>query len=203
MKTCLGRRFTPPGTPVYVPTPTWGNHVSIIKVTSPSIFSYYESDSCSCIPCPLSRTLASKRSDTGDNMNDVRQFTALVCNRYVFLLGTCALTRWRWISLASCRTFGVRRGAPSSCCTPARTTPPVNPISCSLVLACLCCCQVDACAVGSPVIFVMLVIVAAGVDPTNEQWCELSDVLKSAGHIVFFDSAYQVHCACLFIWLLL
>lgn len=30
-----------------------------------------------------------------------------------------------------------------------------------------------------------------GVDPTKEQWHEISDVVKSKGHFVFFDMAYQ------------
>lgn len=30
-----------------------------------------------------------------------------------------------------------------------------------------------------------------GVDPTKEQWHEISDVVKSKGHFTFFDMAYQ------------
>jgi aspartate aminotransferase, mitochondrial len=31
-----------------------------------------------------------------------------------------------------------------------------------------------------------------GVDPTPDQWGELSEVIKAKGHVVFFDNAYQV-----------
>jgi aspartate aminotransferase len=31
-----------------------------------------------------------------------------------------------------------------------------------------------------------------GVDPSQDQWRELSAALKAAGHVVFFDNAYQV-----------
>lgn len=30
-----------------------------------------------------------------------------------------------------------------------------------------------------------------GVDPTQEQWKEISDVVKAQGHFAFFDMAYQ------------
>ena len=31
-----------------------------------------------------------------------------------------------------------------------------------------------------------------GVDPTEEQWREISDVMKKKSHAIFFDCAYQV-----------
>lgn len=30
-----------------------------------------------------------------------------------------------------------------------------------------------------------------GVDPTQEQWKEISDAVKAGGHFAFFDMAYQ------------
>jgi aspartate aminotransferase, mitochondrial len=30
-----------------------------------------------------------------------------------------------------------------------------------------------------------------GVDPSQEQWRELSEAMKAKGHVVFFDNAYQ------------
>lgn len=32
-----------------------------------------------------------------------------------------------------------------------------------------------------------------GVDPTQEQWAELSMAMKAKRHVAFFDCAYQVH----------
>lgn len=101
-------RFLGKGTPIYLPNPTWGNHIPIMKDSGLEVlrYSYYE---------PASRGL---------------DFAGLISDF---------------------------KGAPDG----------------SLFL-------LHACA-HNP----------TGVDPTTDQWKEISDVFKTKGHIAFFDCAYQ------------
>ncbi|KAF0689511.1 Aste57867_19068 [Aphanomyces stellatus] len=101
-------RFIGKGTPIYLPNPTWGNHIPIMKDAGLEVkrYSYFE---------PASRGL---------------NFSGLVSelhgapNKSIFLLHACAH----------------------------------NP---------------------------------TGVDPTADQWKEISAIMKEKEHIVFFDCAYQ------------
>ncbi|TMW56248.1 hypothetical protein Poli38472_008896 [Pythium oligandrum] len=101
-------RFLGKDTPIYLPNPTWGNHIPIMRDAGLDVrrYTYYE---------PASRGL---------------DFTGLLSDI---------------------------QGAPDG----------------SLFL-------LHACA-HNP----------TGVDPTFEQWKEISDVMKAKNHIVFFDCAYQ------------
>jgi len=101
-------KFLGKGTPIYMPNPTWGNHIPIMKDAGMEVrkYTYYE---------PASRGL-----DFSGLISDLKGAP----ERSVFLLHACAH----------------------------------NP---------------------------------TGVDPTFEQWQEISDVMKSKNHIAFFDCAYQ------------
>lgn len=101
-------RFHGAGTPIYVPNPTWGNHIPIFKDSGLEVrkYAYYK---------PETRGL-----DFDNLMNDVQTAD----NGSIFLLHACAH----------------------------------NP---------------------------------TGVDPSHEQWDQLSQVMKEKEHIPFFDCAYQ------------
>ncbi|DBA00513.1 TPA: hypothetical protein N0F65_006417 [Lagenidium giganteum] len=101
-------RFLGKGTPIYMPNPTWGNHIPIMRDAGLEVrkYAYYE---------PASRGL-----DFSGLISDLQGAP----DGSVFLLHACAH----------------------------------NP---------------------------------TGVDPTFEQWKEISDVMKAKKHIPFFDCAYQ------------
>ncbi|KAJ0405665.1 hypothetical protein ATCC90586_004468 [Pythium insidiosum] len=101
-------RFLGKGTPIYMPNPTWGNHIPIMKDAGLEVrrYAYYE---------PASRGL-----DFNGLLSDLQGAP----DGSLFLLHACAH----------------------------------NP---------------------------------TGVDPTMEQWRQISDVMKAKNHIAFFDCAYQ------------
>jgi len=96
------------GTPIYMPNPTWGNHIPIMKNAGlePKKYTYYHPETCGL--------------DYEGMMKDV----GAAPDKSIFLLHACAH----------------------------------NP---------------------------------TGVDPSKEQWAELSELMKKKQHTIFFDCAYQ------------
>lgn len=101
-------RFIGEGTKIYMPNPTWPNHIPIMKNAGlePAQYTYYDASSCSYNHAACVQDV--KNAPDGS----------------VFLFHACAH----------------------------------NPTGC---------------------------------DPSKEEWNDLSEVMKSKGHIIFFDSAYQ------------
>lgn len=129
-------KFLGKGTPIYMPNPTWGNHIPIMKVWISAIIFMGNM----IMQCGLND--GASGSLTQDAGLEVRKYAYYEpASRGLDFSGL----------------ISDLKGAPES----------------SLFL-------LHACA-HNP----------TGVDPTFEQWQEISEVMKAKNHIAFFDCAYQ------------